>query len=154
MWHRLWQSFPIWVISSSKLSPDSIVPGTIFVKSNPLIIRFSPKLPKFTGAPFTLKFSILSKQRRLTCLCQFPPWASFSSPKSSIKLIWRSTFLFRDAYCFYFTHFLSLNFILLKKIYFNKFNQKIYLFIMVYYTFFLYIVKLNAIKINVQKIYL
>src|SRR5699024_11080851 len=49
------------------------------------IIRFSPKAPGSTSAPLLRNSSIFSKERRLTWRCQFPAWASPSSPQPSLR---------------------------------------------------------------------
>ena len=44
-----------------------------------------PNAPYVISAPFCRNSSIFSRERRLTCRCQFPPWASPAIPKFSIS---------------------------------------------------------------------
>ena len=84
--HSEWHFFPICVISSTTSLHLKILPTGHDLKSYPFTSRFSPKAPSATFAPLARNFSTSSQDNRLTCLCQLPAWASFSSPQSSIKL--------------------------------------------------------------------
>ena len=85
IWHPWWHSFPIWVISSITSLHWKHVPTGRDLKSIPCTTRFSPKAPSSTSAPRARNSSILSCERRLTCRCHYPAWASPSIPNSSIN---------------------------------------------------------------------
>src|SRR5699024_4088033 len=59
----------------------------------PSTTRFSPKSPSDTSAPAFLNASMASLERRLTCRCHFPAWASPIIPKSR-QTTASSTFVF------------------------------------------------------------
>ena len=85
MIQSLWHSLPICVISSTASPVPNRLPTGKFRKSRPSTTRFSPNAPYSTHI-FFRNSSILSPDRRLTCLCQFPPCASPSSPKPSTSI--------------------------------------------------------------------